>query len=140
EIIDQGEPSHDFGRFRLVGDTLSAISLDPLDAPGPNGGKFLVLRVSNGADCSRLPILCGIPHLDRFSHPVFYAFSVFAGVAFGVMSDKDRLTKWHPVGNRVDCLMRSFSIARPSVAVLFEPFRPFLGTIDQACIFVADLA
>jgi hypothetical protein len=68
------------------------IGFKSLDATMPHTGKLFVPCVSECAFGAVFPILRRVPQPDGLTHPVLDPLGVFAGVAFAVVADKNRLT------------------------------------------------
>ncbi len=118
---------------------LAFVGLQAFDAAGPDRWQFLVFGVPDGAGGAGRPILGRFPHFDGLSHAVLNALGVLAGVPFRMVPDKNRLTQGDVIRDVVNRGPRLVRVPFAFVAIVLEALGAFLGAIDKAAIFVANL-
>ena len=82
------------------------VGLDALDATGTDGGKLLVLRVTECARCAVLPVLGQLPISNGLAHPVLDPLGVLPGALLGMVANKDRLSKGNTIRDGLNGVVR----------------------------------
>src|SRR5262245_45920216 len=86
------------------------------------------------------PVLRSLPHLHGSPHTVLDLLRVLSGVFLGVVAHQDGLAKGYTVRDSLHSGLGTVGVIGTLIAVVLEPLGSLCGAVNQARVFVADLA